>query len=182
MANPKNYSPLDVGFATFFLNRTNRSGILLGGVIGGKKQDGKWLLDSRFNKSDLISRIQRIAKLSSKISLYNVDAIDLIDSVLPKLPKKTLVYLDPPYYVQGKALYQNHYMHKDHFLLSEAIEKKLNLPWVVSYDHTPEIVDMYKWCKGIGYEMRYSAQKICKGSELMFFSNKLNIKDKEVVI
>lgn len=182
MANQKNYSSAEVGFATFFLNRTNRSGILLGGVIGGKKQDGKWLLDSRFKKAELISRIERIANLSSKISLYNLDAIDLIDSVLPKLPKNTLAYFDPPYYVKGKTLYQNYYMHRDHFLLSQAIDKKLNLPWIVSYDHTPEIVDMYKFCKCIGYEMGYSAQKICKGSELMFFSNKLDIKDKEVVL
>ena len=37
----------DLGFAALFLNRTNRSGIIGGGVIGGKHQNGEWALDVR---------------------------------------------------------------------------------------------------------------------------------------
>lgn len=69
---------LTIGFSTFFLNRTNRSGILKGGVIGGKNQEGQWKLDARYNKSDLISRIQKISKNRERIDLYNMDAIDFI--------------------------------------------------------------------------------------------------------
>lgn len=45
---------LILGFSTFFLNRTNRSGILSGGVIGGKEQTGNYLMDARYNNHDLI--------------------------------------------------------------------------------------------------------------------------------
>lgn len=114
---------LEVGFATFFLNRTNRSGILLGGVIGGKNQDGKWLLNARFNKPELISRIQRIAMYESRIKLHNLDAKELIATVFPLLPDKTLIYLDPPYYVKGQGLYQNHYLHEDHIEIAKEVKK-----------------------------------------------------------
>src|SRR5258708_30324184 len=87
-----NYSLLELGFSTFFLNRTNRSGILTGGVIGGKNQTGGWKIDARFNKSDLIQRIQRIARYANRISIYNLDAIEFIRTIVPRLPKKTLVY------------------------------------------------------------------------------------------
>ena len=39
-----------LGFATFFLNRTNHSGILNAGMIGGRKQQGTWKIDARFNR------------------------------------------------------------------------------------------------------------------------------------
>lgn len=79
---------LEVAFATFFLNRTNRSGILKAGVIGGKEQSGKWKLDVRFNKDDLTKRIQMIGRYKDRIHVYNKDAIDLLISVVPMLPKK----------------------------------------------------------------------------------------------
>ena len=45
----KKYS-IELGFATFYLNRTNRSGILSAGPIGGHNQTGNYLIDARFNK------------------------------------------------------------------------------------------------------------------------------------
>ena len=59
----------ELGFAAFYLNRTNRSGILNAGVIGGKKQDGKWEMDARFNRDNLASRILKtiILKLNQFI-------------------------------------------------------------------------------------------------------------------
>ena len=175
LKSPKRHSQLKLAFATFFLNRTNRSGIILGGVIGGKEQAGEWKLGVRFNKSDLISRVERIALHRSKIRLYNLDAIDLIQEVLPTLPKKTLVYLDPPYYVKGQGLYQNHYLHEDHVQISKAVKKEIALPWVVSYDHTDAIDKMYKGLPKIEYGINYSAQDKYKGAEVMFFSKGLQI-------
>lgn len=177
LANPANHSPLEVGFSTFFLNRTNRSGIILGGVIGGKNQDGPWKLDARFNKDDLIRRIEKIAMYRSRIQLYNLDAAVLISQELPKLPAKTLVYLDPPYYVKGQGLYENHYLHDDHVAIAKLVKKDISLPWIVSYDHAPEIVKMYKGCPTIEYGINYSAQNKYKGAEIMFFSKNLNIPD-----
>jgi len=177
LKSPLNHTPLEVGFSTFFLNRTNRSGIIWGGVIGGKKQDGPWKLDARFNKIDLIQRIERIAMYRSRIRLYNLDAADLIKDVLPTLPAKTLVYLDPPYYVKGQGLYENHYLHDDHVSIAKLVKKSIKHNWIVSYDHAPEIVKMYADCPTITYGINYSAQDRYKGAESMFFSKKMIIPD-----
>lgn len=175
--DPSNHTPLEIAFSTFFLNRTNRSGIIWGGVIGGKNQSGDWKLDARYNKPDLISRIEKISLHSANIRLYNLDAKQLITEILPSLPKETLVYLDPPYYVKGKGLYQNHYLHDDHVAIAKLVTEKIKQPWIVSYDHAPEIVRMYEDCPTIEYGINYSAQDRYKGAEVMFFSDDLLIPD-----
>ncbi|HXV29771.1 MAG TPA: DNA adenine methylase, partial [Sinorhizobium sp.] len=109
---------LELGFATFFLNRTNRSGILNGGMIGGKAQTGPWKIDARFNKAELVERIERIAALKNRIKLTNLDAVDFLDSRSPHWGNKTLVYLDPPYFVKGGQLYYDFYSHADHATIS----------------------------------------------------------------
>ncbi|HDS5413470.1 TPA: DNA adenine methylase [Escherichia coli] len=172
--SPNKYDLLTIGFSTFFLNRTNRSGILKGGVIGGKKQDGNWKLDARYNKNDLISRIQKIHDMRESISLYNLDAIAFINKIVTQLPKNSLTYLDPPYYVKGKGLYINHYAHQDHVDVANVVQEKIKTPWIVSYDNTPEIQEMYSG-KSLVYGINYSAQDRYKGSEIMFFSKGLKI-------
>jgi DNA adenine methylase len=160
----RNHTPLQVGFATFFLNRTNRSGIIWGGVIGGKNQTGPWKINARFVKKDLIKRIEKIALYRSRIRLYNQDARQFIKGTLPTLPTKALVYLDPPYYVKGGELYENHYQHADHVQIAQLVTTQIKQPWIVSYDHAPAIQKLYR-------RWRY------KGAELMFFSPKLVIPD-----
>ena len=97
----------ELGFATFCMNRTNRSGIIKGGVIGGYDQNGKWKLDARFNRKKLIKRIVEIAKLKSNIYLYNKDIASFITNYLPRHAENAFVYFDPPYYEKGKQLYLN---------------------------------------------------------------------------
>lgn len=177
IANQANYSALEIGFATFFLNRTNRSGILLGGVIGGKEQSGKWKLDARFNKSDLINRIKIIASKKANIHIYNQDAKLFLDNVVPKFKKDTLIYLDPPYYVKGKGLYQNHYGHEDHLSIAKTIKQNNMHPWIVSYDNTEEINDMYSGLRKVEYGINYSAQSRYQGPEVIFFCDSITIPD-----
>ena len=176
-ADPTQVSLLELGFSTFFLNRTNRSGIIKGGVIGGKNQEGKWKLDARFNKPNLISRIQKIARYRSRITLHNLDARDFIGKIVPNLPMRTLVYLDPPYYVKGEGLYQNFYRHDDHVEIAKLVREKISCPWVVSYDAAPEIKSLYKRSPHIEYGLNYSAQERYQGAEFMFFSKTLCIPD-----
>jgi len=171
---PNEYDFLTIGFSTFFLNRTNRSGILKGGVIGGKKQDGNWKLDARFNKQDLISRIQKIYSARDKVDLYNLDAIEFINKIVTQLPGNSLTYLDPPYYVKGKGLYINHYEHQDHVDVAKVVQQNIKTPWIVSYDNTPEIQELYR-TKSLIYGINYSAQNRYQGSEAMFFSEHLRI-------
>ena len=174
MNNAKEYDLVTIGFSTFFLNRTNRSGILKAGVIGGKNQDGHWKIDARYNKKDLISRIQNIHLERDKIELHNLDAIDFINKIVNDLPPNSLTYLDPPYYVKGKGLYINHYNHKDHVAVSKVVQQVIKTPWIVSYDNTPEIRELYK-TPHLMYGINYSAQDRYKGSEAMFFSENLKI-------
>ena len=170
---PNNYSMLDVGFALLFLNRTNRSGIIDGRMIGGYEQNGDWKMDARFYRSTLKKRIEIIQNHKDKISFYNLDAIDFIKKFAKKLSiKKTLVYLDPPYFQKGQRLYDNHYNPIDHFTLSEEIAK-LTLPWIISYDNVTEIKKMYKKYEKISYTLNYSAALHTKGKEIMIFSNNL---------
>lgn len=177
-ADAENQSLLDLGFAAFFLNRTNRSGILNGGVIGGKKQGGKWKIDARFSKSELCRRIEMIALYRTRIRLYNLDAAVFIRGVLPSLPKKSLIYLDPPFYLKADDLYQNHYAHDDHVAIAKLVQKQISIPWIVSYDHQPEILKIYKGCPTIIYQMNYSAGRDRhRGSEIMFFAKNMLIPD-----
>jgi DNA adenine methylase len=167
---------LSLGFSTFFLNRTNRSGIINGGIIGGKGQAGKWKMDVRFNKDDLIKRIQKIALYKSRIQLYNEDAIDFINAVRPTLNERTLIYFDPPYYNQGAALYANHYTHADHEELSRFIQG-LECKWILTYDYTPNIIGMYHDVEKRLLTLSYTVAEKIKGSEMIAFSDKFIIPE-----
>lgn len=173
-SSPKEHSIIELGFSTFFLNRTNRAGILKGGVIGGKDQSGKWKLDARFNKTDLIARIQKIASYSSKIRLHNKDAAIFIKEQLPKIPKNSLVYLDPPYYAKGNRLYENYYSNEDHAVIANLVSK-INQPWIVSYDNVEPIAKLYKKYRSIEYKLSYSVRDRYAGSEIIFFSKNLTV-------
>ncbi|CAI3960866.1 DNA-adenine methylase (Dam) (PDB:4GOL), partial [Commensalibacter communis] len=123
---------LDLGFSTFFLNRTNRSGIIKwAGPIGGLKQEGKYKLDCRFNKEALIKRIQTIHSFKSQITLTNMDAIDFINHCNTSLPSNSLLFIDPPYYNKGAELYTNFYKKTDHQNLSKIIQN-IHCPWLIT--------------------------------------------------
>lgn len=174
-ANPEQYDDLELGFSTFFLNRTNYSGILNAGAIGGKEQAGKWKIDARFNAADLVQRIHAIARVRSRIEFHQQDALAFIDAVTPQLPAKSLIYLDPPYYVKGSDLYLHHYEHDDHVKIAKRVARLRTKNWIVSYDNAPEVQPMYAKFRNIVYGLSYSAQDRYKGSEIMFFSESLRI-------
>ncbi|MBD0411724.1 DNA adenine methylase [Pseudoalteromonas distincta] len=161
-----NSNILELGFSTFFLNRTNRSGIIKAGVIGGLEQDGDYLLDCRFNKEKLIAKIKAIAERQSDILLGNVDAVRFIEEYLPNIEGKYLVNIDPPYYVKGKGLYQNFFEHEDHYRLYESV-KKIQQPWIVTYDDAPEICGIYSEFEPQHFGLTYTAQIKRKGSEVI---------------
>jgi DNA adenine methylase len=169
------HSLLKVGFSTFFLNRTNRSGILNAGIIGGRQQTGKWKIDARYNKSVLINRIERIALYKNKIELHNSDAVELVRDLLKTLPAKTLFYFDPPYYVKGKDLYLNYYEDKDHEQIATEISKVNKQKWIITYDNVLPIKQLYNNYRQVKYTLHYSAAKANKGEEVMIFSNNIYI-------
>lgn len=166
------------GFATLFMNRTNRSGVLKGGVIGGLKQDGAYKMDARMNKRDLTSRVEMVAMHASCISIYQEDAFSLLSRCKEFLPKNSLIYLDPPYYVKGQGLYRNFYEHEDHVKIANLLQKNgFARPWVVSYDNVTEIQTMYESARSFTYGINYTAQVRYIGSEVMFFKSRLKIPE-----
>ena len=165
---------LHLGFSTFFLNRTNRSGILKGGIIGGKKQDGTWKLDARFNKDNLIRRIETIAEKKDYIHLSNKDACDFLDDMDSRKIRNLFYYLDPPYIKKGSGLYENFYTEEDHSAVANKVSK-LKSKWIVSYDEHDLAVELYSKYNRMTYDLNYSAQEIKKGREFMAFSPHVQI-------
>lgn len=177
---------IDHGFSTLFLNRTNRSGIIKGGIIGGLEQTGNYPIDCRFNKIDLIAKIRRLASYRDQITLHKLDAAEFLKRILPTVPKKALVNLDPPYFVKGPELYRNHYKPEDHEALARLIGK-IKQHWMVTYDDTPETRQLYSGFSVFTHELNYSAQVKRLGVELLVLDPKLvvppslRMNDKEVI-
>lgn len=169
------------GFATLFMNRTNRSGVLKGGVIGGLAQAGTYKLDARLKKDVLSKRIEKIALHACSISVYNEDALTLLERCASFLPKKSLIYLDPPYYVKGQGLYRNFYTHTDHTAIANLMQSsRFSRHWVISYDNVSQIQQMYQLSRAFTYGLNYTAQKRYVGSEIMFFSKQLLAPEHEL--
>jgi DNA adenine methylase len=163
---PEKFSFFEIGFAFFYLNRTNVSGIVKGGPIGGRAQKGKYKIDVRFNKQKLIEKIKHIAFLKNKIKLVNMDALELLKGA----QREFFLYLDPPYFNKGNQLYMNFYKSSDHEKIAKEL-KKLSNPWVLTYDNEEYIKNLYDWCKGYEYSLRYYAAKKHIATELVFYNN-----------
>ena len=160
-------NPLDLAFSTLYLNRTNRSGIIKAGVIGGLAQTGNYKMDCRFNKADIISKIYAIAKRQSDICIYNLDAIDFIHRV--ENQENLVLMIDPPYYNKGQTLYANFYRHDDHAKIADVLTNT-TLPWILTYDNTPEIIELYRDFNQYSFNINYSVANKRVGSELLITS------------
>ncbi|HEY4136659.1 MAG TPA: DNA adenine methylase [Alphaproteobacteria bacterium] len=172
--NPQAHCQLDLGFATFYLNRCNRSGVLNGGLIGGLDQKGQWKIDARFPRKELIQRVENIAAMRDKIRLKNMDAEDFIQDYVSVLPTETFVYCDPPYFEKANRLYLDHYAPDDHKRISKVIQK-ISQKWIVSYDGVEEILDYYHKRKMFLYSLQYNAARAYKGTEVFVFSDRVKI-------
>ena len=162
---------LELAFASLFLNRTNHSGILNAGPIGGYSQAGEWKLDVRFDKSSLIEKIQAIAEHKQSITVYNKDIISLLRNYTPSLGNNVFFYFDPPYYKKGQQLYKNFFSHQDHQRIRDVIVQEIDAPWIITYDDVDEIANLYRDYEIRRFDLTYSAANKGKASELMIFSD-----------
>ena len=166
---------LEVGFATFFLNRCNVSGVIQGGPIGGKKQTGKYLIDARFNRKDLINKINIIGENRTRISFYNLDAANFLQKEINKFPiEKSILNIDPPYVKKGAMLYENSFTENDHSELANVIQL-LRHKWIVTYDKCELIHNLYESYRKTDIILNYSAGQTKSGEELIIFGPEVKI-------
>jgi DNA adenine methylase len=160
-SNPKAHTTFEVGFAAFYMNRCNRSGVISGaGPIGGFAQAGKWKLGVRFNREQLSERILSLSKEKGRIHISNLDAVEFLKTKLPRGLKRrqSLVYLDPPYVIKGQRLYLNAYAPRDHSQIAKYIQGQTSLPWIMSYDDAELVRELYKGQRIFRLPIRYSLQ------------------------
>ena len=169
----------ELGFAAFYLNRTNRSGIIKGGVIGGQEQAKDWKMDVRFKRDELVSRIQKIAARKKDIKLYNKDVNSFIRNYVPLYEENALIYFDPPYFRKGQQLYMNFFNYKDHVRIEQEIREHVNCDWIITYDYEPQIEEIYHNYNLRLYDLNYSVSTKRKANELMIFKDGIIIPSDE---
>jgi DNA adenine methylase len=168
--DPIGRDDLELGFAAFFLNRTNRSGVIKGGgVIGGLNQSGAYKIDCRFNREDLAARVLRIAKYRSRIHLYQMDALPFLKMIDANTVPNALFCIDPPYFHKGSSLYTSFYRPDDHAAVANVV-RKLNHAWMLTYDMAPEIRALYQGLPHYGFSVSYSVQQKRVATELLVLS------------
>lgn len=169
-------SRLRRGFAAFYLNRCNRSGIIMnGGPIGGVEQTGKWGLAARFNKRELEARCKRVAEYGARIHVSQGDALDCIKGCEQR---KTFFFIDPPYYVKGQTLYLNKLDHSYHQQLADQLHEMKEAAWVLTYDDCPEIRAMYaQWASIRPFSLRYAASERRRGREILIAPRWMQLPD-----
>lgn len=162
---------LSLGFATFFLNRTNRSGVMNAGVIGGKTQSGTYRMDARYNRKTLTTRIMGIADRATDIAVSNMDGKLLLAQLLPDA--STFFYIDPPYFEKGSFLYLNAFDAHQHLALSQVLREHLQSHWVLTYDDVPAIRELYRGMYQGTFQLPYSAHLSSKAKERMIASSRV---------
>lgn len=166
---------LPLGFATFYLNRTNRSGVLNGGPIGGKDQTGNYKIDARFNREGLAERIRLIALHANRIAVTNEDGLHVIERYSDR--DDAFIYADPPYFEKAGSLYLNAFQDSDHRALADCLKGVQRAKWILTYDNVPQVAELYSDLRRRLFALNYSAHRVMKASEIMVFSTELSIPE-----
>lgn len=165
----------ELGFATFFLTRTNRSGVLNAGPIGGateeQQENAKYQIDCRFNKKELARKVNEIGSFAERIEVSNFDALEFLQ--INNLRENLFVYLDPPYFQQGKSLYMDYYKQENHQTLANFLSNDARFDWVLSYDNVADIRQMYNSFPLYEFNLNYSVRTYREGKELLLHSRQL---------
>ncbi|UOZ07901.1 DNA adenine methylase [Amycolatopsis sp. WQ 127309] len=165
--------PFDIGFASFYLNRTNRSGVLNGGPIGGMDQTGNYKIDARFNKEALAERVRVIGLHARRISVTNTDGIKVIRKYARR--SSTFIYADPPYFDKAGSLYLNSFRDDDHAKLADCLNGYCDAKWVLTYDNVPQVQELYSSRRSSLFSLNYSAHRVVKAQEIMVFSDSVEV-------
>ena len=179
--NPEKYDDITLGFATFFLNRCNRSGILTAGPIGGMNQSGKWKIDARFNRPNLADKITFLGNYNKRVSVTQLDAKEFMKSIEPE-GDNVFFYVDPPYIVQGEQLYLNSLTYQDHIELAEYLHG-VSAPWILTYDVVDQVTDdLYKGLRVAEFDISHTAQKQHIGSEYIVYGENVKVPNLNMLV
>jgi DNA adenine methylase len=157
-----------LGFSFFYLNRTNRSGILNAGVIGGQAQDGRYKIDARFNRDTLTERLTAIGELAERITVSDLDGRTVIQKY--SHDQHSFMYIDPPYVQAGSQLYLNAFDGRDHTALAAIVNSVERAHWLMTYDVAPLIEKLYRDQFQCRLELTYSARHPGQAEELLVAS------------
>jgi len=126
-------------FRFLYCNRTAFSGIIFANPMSN--------LNARWNPKVLQKRILDIWKASDKIMLCMEDAKQLIEEEYWH-GEDTFIFIDPPYFKKGGALYRKAYQESDHadlsFVLEHLYRQVPGAHMVITYDNEKVIRDLYK--------------------------------------
>jgi DNA adenine methylase len=164
---------LNLGFATFYLNRTNHSGILNGGPIGGLDQRGRYKIDARFNRKALLERIRLISINSARIEILQEDGLSVIERFVNR--PDVMIYADPPYFEKAGSLYLNSFVPGDHERLASHLRTVRDRRWLLTYDDVPQVACLYPNLRRESFSLSYSAHRVVKATETMVFSDGLAV-------
>lgn len=160
--NSDDVGDFELGKAAFYLNRTNVSGILSGGVIGGLKQAGNYKMGVRFNRETLKKKVMDIAARRGDIEVTRLDAEDFINDRMSD--SELFAYLDPPYVQKGPGLYRSAFDEAKHRSLARKVGDARS-KWVVTYDADDLIDDIYGNYERGDLEISYTANVKTVGKE-----------------
>lgn len=160
--------PLALGFAFFYLNRTNRSGVLNAGVIGGLDQSGNYKMDARFNRETLTARLKTVGDFAGQIEVSDLDGRSVIRNYASR--PDVFLYIDPPYVQAGSQLYLNAFDGRDHQALAAAVDQIEAAHWLITYDVAPLVQNLYRGHFQCLLELNYSARHPGRAEELLVAS------------
>jgi DNA adenine methylase len=160
-----------LGFATFYLNRTNHSGVLNGGPIGGLDQSGEFKINARFNRSDLMERVRVLGLYAAQIEVSCEDGLQIIKRHGHR--GKTFIYADPPYFEKAGSLYLNTFSDEDHVVLAKTLNARASKAWLLTYDNVPDVHELYAERRRRTFELNYSAHRVMKATEVAVLSDSL---------
>ena len=145
----------------FIINRCSFSGSTLS---GGFSQEAS-------NKRFTSSSIARIEALNfTNIEVYNEDFYDFIVNNATSDAASSLLFLDPPYYLENKSnkLYGNNGdLHEgfNHLALFDLLENRKN--WVLTYNNCEYIRDLYKDFKIFDVKWSYGMNSSKASAEII---------------
>lgn len=166
-----------LGFATFYLNRTNHSGVLNGGPIGGHDQSGTYKIDARFNRPELSERMRVLGLYADRIDVTCEDGA----TVIAKYGRRsgTFIYADPPYFEKAGSLYMNAFQPEDHVALARALNRIAAKPWLLTYDNVPQVGELYAGRQRQTFGLNYSAHRVTRATEVAVFSDAVAAASKQ---